>query len=84
MLTGPGPLTATILKLMKPLYSRDVDLYYEDDDQLSKELNTTGTLRVKIYGYDMENFCKFKSDESAVLYKDCLHWVSDPSPVFRD
>ena len=84
LLTGPGPLTTAILKLMKPLYSRDVHLYNEPDEQLNKELNTSGPIRMRIYGYDMENFCSFKSEGSESLYTEQSHWVTDPSPIFKD
>lgn len=84
MLTGPGPLTAAISKSMKPLYSRDVNLYNETDEQLNQELNTSGPLRMKVYGYDMEKFCKFKNEGSESLYREQSHWVTDSSLVFKD
>jgi mannosyltransferase OCH1-like enzyme len=84
LLTGPGPLTAAISKLMKPLYSRDVNLYTEKDEQLNKELNEGHSVRMRVYDYDMGRFCKFKSEGSQALYREQSHWVTDPSPVFKD
>lgn len=83
-ITGPVPLTAAILKVMKPLYSRDVHLYNESDEDLNRELNTTGPVRLKMYGYDMERFCRYKNDESESLYKEQVHWRDDPAPLFKD
>jgi mannosyltransferase OCH1-like enzyme len=84
MLTGPGPLTAAVLKIMKPLYSRDVHLYNEKDEDLNKEFNTSGPVRLKVYEYDMGKFCRFKSEGCESLYKEQVHWISDSAPLFKD
>lgn len=69
-LTGPTVYTEAI----KEVFEKDI--YTINDNLLNikyKDKNVT------FYGFDYENFAKFKTKQSDLLYKNRVHWIQEQS-----
>jgi hypothetical protein len=75
-LTGPGPYTRAINKILAPHYSKKgANLYSEKDDDLNRELNRDNAeYKSRFYGTDMDGFAKFENTSSNDLYIGNTYW----------
>jgi len=75
-LTGPGPYTRAINKILAPHYSKKgANLYSEKDEDLNRELNIDNVeYKSRFYGTDMDGFAKFENTSSDDLYVGNTYW----------
>jgi mannosyltransferase OCH1-like enzyme len=88
ILTGPHVFTQAVNKIMHPYYSIYTNLWYQSDEDLNTELNTTSPIRCKFIGTDFQDhknkrlYALWKMPGADEFYIDNKHWVGD-TRVFK-
>jgi mannosyltransferase OCH1-like enzyme len=86
ILTGPKAFTFALSDILIPLYSHDVDLWFEPDANLNEVLNVESKEKCRFLGFDFRDaytgvrYARWKSDSANELYKNNPHWLSYDTP----
>ena len=82
---GPRGFTESINNIMLPLYDKNIDnLYFEDDNNLNNKLNdNTNNIKCKFAGIDFNGLIKFKHEFTDDMYSQHCHWSSEINNIFH-